>query len=237
MSATRVNEDNDQDLANLNDALEAAGIYAALEVRDGALIVTGEVDSAEMREAALDLSDLVATRRGWRVEDALDVLDIEIESGESPYETSGHAGVFPADAATLTDVGSIDAEQAGEEGVPYFPPTDPVIGEQNIRQDEVEVIGGFQTTSLQGDEDAASAQHFRGDEAITSDVIRELREDALTTDLKIRVHTRNRVVFLVGEVPTLDDAENAEAVAARVPNVAEVREELKVAEFQADRRD
>jgi osmotically-inducible protein OsmY len=57
---------------------------------------------------------------------------------------------------------------------------------------------------------------------------RELREDALTTDLRIEVDVRNGVVTLTGEVERLDDATNAEAVAARVEGVREVREKLLV---------
>jgi osmotically-inducible protein OsmY len=69
----------------------------------------------------------------------------------------------------------------------------------------------------------------RGDEAIADDVRRELREDALTTDLEIRVLVRSGVAYLYGSVATLDDVEAAEEVASRVPGVIEVREELEVA--------
>lgn len=53
----------------------------------------------------------------------------------------------------------------------------------------------------------------------------ELREDAATTDLRVDVLVWDGVVRLRGTVPTLEDADNAEAVAARVPGV---REELEV---------
>jgi osmotically-inducible protein OsmY len=61
-----------------------------------------------------------------------------------------------------------------------------------------------------------------------------LREDALTTDLDIVVSVRNRVVFLTGEVPSLDDAENAEDVAGRVAGVREVREDLIIRDLMTD---
>lgn len=222
------------EMRKLNDALEAAGIFVAVEIRDGALIISGEVDSAEMREAALDIAGAVASTLGVKVEDAIDVIEIRFAGDADAVGVSG-AGVTAAFDSTDTDVGTIDADRAGEEAIPYFPPTDPVIGEQYIEQDEVEIIGGFQTTSLQGDEDEAANQPFRGDERITEDVRRELREDASTTDLSIHVHTRNGVVFLVGDVETMEDAENAEAVAGRVPGVVEVREELKVRALRQDR--
>ena len=68
-----------------------------------------------------------------------------------------------------------------------------------------------------------------GDEAIADAIRRELREDALTTDLTIRVTVRDGVAHLRGSVPSLDDAESAEEVAGRVPGVREVIEELDVA--------
>ena len=62
---------------------------------------------------------------------------------------------------------------------------------------------------------------LRDEEDIRDDVIRELREDSLTTDLKLTVDVRRGVVILTGTVQTLDDAENAQAVAARVPGVGD----------------
>jgi len=67
-----------------------------------------------------------------------------------------------------------------------------------------------------------------GDEAIADAIRRELREDAATTDLRIRVVVRQGIVRLLGKVPTLDDADNAESVAARVAGVRELIEELDV---------
>ena len=58
--------------------------------------------------------------------------------------------------------------------------------------------------------------------------LRELREGALTIDLQVEVDVRNCVATLRGEVERLEDDENAEAVAARVEGVQEVREELVV---------
>jgi osmotically-inducible protein OsmY len=67
-----------------------------------------------------------------------------------------------------------------------------------------------------------------GDEGIADAVRRELREDASTTDLELEVEVVEGVVHLRGKVPLLEDAENAEAVAATVPGVIEVIEETDV---------
>lgn len=219
----------------LDDALEAAGIYVAVEQRDGALVLSGEVDTAEMRDAALDLAQAVAEPRGVDIEDAMEVLEIQPDVVSDARGEVAGSDVFPGDAETITDVGTVDPGQAMDEAVPYFPPTDPVIGEQLFEQDEVEVIGGFQTTSMQGDDDEDAQRSVHGDEQISDDVRRELREDAATTDLVIRVETRNGTVVLLGEVQTLEDAENAEAVAGGVPGVVEVREELTIRGIQAGR--
>lgn len=218
----------------LNDALEAAGIYVAVEQRDGALHLSGEVDTAEMREAAMDLAQAVAEPRGMDIVDAMEVLEIQPDVLSAAQGEVAGDGVFPGEADTMTDVGTVDPGQAMDEAVPYFPPTDPVIGAQLFEQDEVEVIGGFQATSMEGDDDEGAGS-VRGDEQISDDVRRELREDALTTDLDVRVETRNGVVVLLGTVETLEDAENAEAVARGVPGVVEVREELTIPGLQADR--
>ena len=69
-----------------------------------------------------------------------------------------------------------------------------------------------------------------GDEALADAVRRELAEDAATAELNIFVAVRNGVAHLRGQVADLDDADNAESVAARVPGIREVVEELDVAE-------
>lgn len=220
------------DLADLIDVMEAAEIFLAVSVRDSALVLEGEVESEEIRQAALDLAGPYAERLELALEDAIEVMEIDLELGSSVRDEVDSTTMAPGSASTLIDAGTIDPGLSAEEAIPYFPPTDPVIGEQLNEQDEVEVIGGFQPTSDDGD---SAATWTSDDERISDLVRRELREDATTTDLaNIAVETRNGVVHLRGDVPTLDDAENAEAVAARVPGVNEVREELTVLTMKAD---
>ena len=78
-----------------------------------------------------------------------------------------------------------------------------------------------------GDE-SVDESHGYGDEAMADLVRQELREDAATTDLEIRVVVRDGVVHLHGTVTDLDDADAAEEVASRIPGVREVSEELDV---------
>ena len=235
MTDARANDVPEVELTALNDALEAAGIYVAVEQRDGALILSGEVDSPEMRQAAFDLAEVVASRHHLRLEDAIDVLEITPDLGPDERDDIGPATLSPDAPNTIYDVGTIDPGLAGEEAIPYFPPTDPVFGEQLIEQDEVEVIGGFQPTSMAGDPEVPPRRD--GDERISDDVRRELREDGTTTDLHIRVRTQDRVVYLRGEVASLEDADNAEAVAGRVAGVEEVRNELNTVGPVGDRHE
>ena len=235
---SRSGEALDRDLQNLDYALEAAGIYVGVEAREGSLILSGEVDSAEMRQAAFDLGSVIAQRHGLRLEDAIDVLEIDIDTMSGDYADLGPATLQANDmmAGVMRDVGTIDPTVSGEEAIPYFPPTDPVIGEQLIEEDEVEVIGGFQPTATDNDDDV-DPRHLADDERISDDVRKELREDGLTTDLRIAVETRNRVVILRGEVASLEDSDNAEAVAGRVAGVEDVRNELDIVGPIGDRHD
>jgi osmotically-inducible protein OsmY len=236
MTESRTTRGTELSLDDLTAVMEAADIFVSVSIRDGALVLEGEVDSEEVRQAALDLAGGFAKRAGLTIEDAMEVLEIDIELGPGEYADVDSADLSPMDASTLTDVGTIDPGLASDEAIPYFPPTDTVIGEQLIEQDEVEVIGGFEPTSEDHDEEDVSLRHLEDDERITDDVRKELRQDATTTDLAhIAVTTFNRVVHLRGTVETLEDAENAEEVAGRVPGVAEVREDLKVLGLEADR--
>jgi hypothetical protein len=119
------------------------------------------------------------------------------------------------------------AEDTDSGDTVYFPPTDPVV--RPAPGGNIEVIGGFQATSMDTNEVAPSAIDGQpGDEALADAIRRELLEDASTTDLTIDVVVRNRVARLRGRVADIEDAENAEAVASRVPGVLEVIEELEV---------
>ncbi|HKG25354.1 MAG TPA: BON domain-containing protein [Thermomicrobiales bacterium] len=244
----------DQETADLvrriHDTLAEAGIHVAVEVRDGTVYLIGEVDSEDNRQAALDVAHAVADPLGLRVDDAIDVLPdspSEVYSDASPDGAGGFGYLdpdrddnlvldpgFEGDPDFTDDIGTTDPMEAAAEAVPYFPPTDPVVRPSDD-EEELAVVGGFGATSMD-DEAGGASFDDRPDDDISAAVLRELREDALTTDLVIRVVTRSGVVHLHGEVPTIEDAENAEEVAGRVPGVKEVREELHIPSLRGDRR-
>jgi hypothetical protein len=236
--------------ARIHDTLAEADIHVAVEIDDGTVYLSGEVDSEENRQAALDVAHAVADPHGLKVDDTIDVLPSEPEAvdhdpGPTARAEFGYINPdrddnlvldsgFEGEPDFTDDIGTTDSEEAAAEAVPYFPPTDPVVRPSDDNE-ELEVVGGFEATSMDDDEEEASFDN-RPDEDISQDVLRELREDALTTDLVIHVVTRNGVVHLRGEVPILEDAENAEAVAARVPGVKEVREALVIASLREARQ-
>lgn len=223
----------------IGDTLEEAGIYVAV-ARDGdAIVLSGEVESQENRQAAIDVAEAVAGPYGLRVDDAMEVLDFSPEDAFAGEDAVGtvtdlrplvHRQEAPPETLEpdfTGDVGTTDAMRSAAEAEPYFPPTDPVV--RPIEgPEELEIVGGFSETSMDDLADAVGYER-RDDDEIGRDVLRELREDALTTDLVVHVNVRDGVVTLRGEVPSLEDAENAEAVAARIGGVVEVREELTIA--------
>jgi osmotically-inducible protein OsmY len=94
---------------------------------------------------------------------------------------------------------------------------------------EVQVLGGFADTSLDTVEvDESTLGPGAGDWALAEAIERELREDASTTDLNVRVRVYRGVAHLSGRISGPEDAENAESVAASVPGVREVVDELEV---------
>ncbi len=222
---------------------EQAGIYAAVEESGDTLVLSGRVDTAEARQAASDLAAMLAPDK--RIDNDLEVEGTEPVTVTDFYRGEAPSAEVPEDEAELhrmdadlspdlTDE-SLDTEGLGAAGVDTqlegenvtFAPTDPVITADE--HGRAEVLGGFTPTADSTVEVEPSALDARpGDEAIREAVRRELVEDATTTDLPIDVLVREGVVHLRGEVEDVEDAQNAEAVAARVPGVREVVDQLRV---------
>jgi len=221
----------------IEQALEEAGIHlAVLEGRDG-ITLSGVVDTAEERQAALEIATGLAGGRPIDLDVEL-TLTLPSEEADVPVPPAGSLAetiveVDDPNRDLLPDMmamspGSTDERAAIQDGEePYFPPTDPVIAPG--ADGGIEVLGGWSATSSDDVSVAPSATgRVPGDEALADAIRRELREDAATTALDLAVLVRRGVAHLRGRVPDLVDAENAEAVAARVPGVVEVVEELEV---------
>lgn len=153
-----------------------------------------------------------------------DDAPIKVHREENPEFTGQTLESNPSRAASDDDFD--DDDPAAEPDTAYFPPTDPVIGQEYAG--DLEVVNGFAATSDDDVVEQASTDGAIGDEELTDTIRRELRRDASTHDLAIHVRVRGGVARLTGVVPSLEDAENAEDVAGRVPGVQEVREELDI---------
>lgn len=128
------------------------------------------------------------------------------------------------------DPGTTDVMEAVEEGLPYFPPTDPVVAPDPDDEEGLEIVGGFASDALEGplEEELLPAPVRRGDDELAAAVHRALRADSYTTDLNIEVEVEDGVVYLRGMVTSLEDIEQAEEVAGRVPGIEDVVEELEI---------
>lgn len=209
---------------------EQLDLHVVVEEVNGVIVLSGVVDSIEAREAAERIAARMAP--GKRIENDLDVAAPPETVTEEIGGLEPDFTVLPVDVVGTVEEyretsDGREEEQIGHGAVPFFPPTDPVITLGT--RGEVEVLGGFTPTSMDTLEVEPSAvDEELGDEAIAEAVRRELREDASTTDLEIHVRVRRGIVHLRGTVPSVEDAINAEEVAARVPGVVEVREELEI---------
>jgi osmotically-inducible protein OsmY len=239
-------------MSALTDSVERrlaqrAGIYLAVqEDEEAGLVLSGMVGTEELRQAVLDIAREIAG--AVAVVDDIAVVDVVPDEvaeasasarGERGFARLQRAGtgvsLEPGDFAGQRLVGTADEASGPERSLEgdevasgdavYVPAIDPP-SERN------EVVGGLELSSLDDVTVDASSDGTLGDEAIRDAVIRELREDAATAGLAVEVSVDEGLVRLTGRVTTLDDAESAEEVAARVPGVVEVAEELEVANLE-----
>jgi osmotically-inducible protein OsmY len=235
----------------IEELFQRARLPLDVDVNDGRAQITGPVDSRNDYQAALDLVKSVEGISG--VDDEIEVttsapdsaFDDEaagegFEYAENPALDEDAEIEYAGDMMEDVGAGTSDFQEAIEEGEPYFPPTDPVVTPTDDQQ-KLEVTGGWQDTSmdelaedpeLDSNEDAPTAPIAGGrdDETIREDILRELQQDALTTDLGIDVEVIRGVAILKGTVTSVDDSLNAEEVARRVPGVRDVSEETTIAQ-------
>ena len=144
-------------------------------------------------------------------------------------ETSGDDVVADDDAdftdqRLTTDATEVVEESDGDEV--FFPPTDPVVRPGPGGQPEI--VGGFSPTAEPTAPERSSDGRI-GDEAFADAVRDALALDASTADLTLTVDVVDGVVHLRGTVLSIEDGENAEAIALSVPGVVEVVDETEIA--------
>ncbi len=221
---------------------EVLAIYDSIEVfadvKDGVVHLFGEVNTGEQRseiaEAVRQIDGVRAVNDELTIEFVPPAGALLVYHPEVPAELE-ELGSDISLSGTEYDfndpVGTTDAMESSAEAEPFFPPTDLVLAPAPETAEGYEVVGGFAGTSMDelSEGELPVSGVARGDEEIADDVRRELREDASTADLRVRVVVRDGVVYLRGRVSSLEDAVAAEEVASRVPGVVEVREELAIA--------
>jgi osmotically-inducible protein OsmY len=232
--------------SRLEARLAEAGLQVTVERSEDALVLSGFVDSEEARWAAADL--VAQATPNLRIDNQLEVqtvLPVDVDSfasDESSAELAGSADEIEASGGELepdfsrvsvrdpdevVDTDDPDGlDDIAQSGEVYTPPIDPVV--TTTLHGDPRILGGFELDDEVDDTVERSADGRIGDEALADAVRRELEEDSATTDLEIFVTVRNGVAHLRGRVPYLDDADNAEAVAARVQGIVDVEEELDV---------
>jgi osmotically-inducible protein OsmY len=226
---------------------QESGINAIVEQDGESFVISGLVETEGEHQAVLDAARDAVGNEVELVDDievatvlpeVIDDMDLSVgEAGGFPGAAEGTEDDEALEAGDFTDqrildnaegaagpTAAADIDQDFSEGEEvYVPPTDPPSDGAG------EVIGGFRLTAMD-DERVARSTIIGGspDEAIREAVLRELREDAATTALEIDVEVYEGIVTLRGSVDDLLDAEAAEEVAARLPEVREVHEELDV---------
>lgn len=181
---------------------DEAEIFAAVRVGDGTAYLDGMVESAEQRDAATDLALRVAGIR--RAQNDLEIEEFGQPGGETRaddqvladtsyqmlegdrQETPGRFA-DPLDPDYNEAVPQIGEDMtsnvmiAVEEGIPYMPPTDPVIRPSRDEQ-TIAVLGGFGTAADEEfpDRQATTALGDAppGDEDLREEVIAASRADA-----------------------------------------------------------
>jgi osmotically-inducible protein OsmY len=233
---------------DLEARIEAeSGINTIVEQDGENLVLSGMVETEGEHQAVLDVARSLVDDESHLVDnievttvlaDVLDGMEIESSIGAdmatSTPDTEDYESLEPGDfmdqailgnakgAAGPSDIADIDQDYSEGEEV-YVPPTDPPSDGAN------EVIGGFQTTSMDPESvDRSEVIGGPADEAIREAVLRELRQDSETTALEIEVNVFEGVVVLRGTVDDILDVESAEDIAGRVPGVREVQEKLKL---------
>ncbi|MBI2953295.1 MAG: BON domain-containing protein [Chloroflexi bacterium] len=228
-------KDNEQTRIKVEAAL-APLAYRPIDVTvddDGIVYLNGTVRSGEERELAIRLAGGVEGVQ--KVSSNLEIAEVgsmDLERSGDSFQESDEEEVDLGSSVEpdFTEaLGTTDVMESSSEAEPFFPPTDPVVFPIRREEGGIEVVGGFAPTS---EDDVSEPRDYppkvyQTDDELAGNVRRALARDASTASLDIRVLVYNGIVHLRGRVQSIEDAEQAESVAAEVPGVVEVREELE----------
>ncbi|MCL5960986.1 MAG: BON domain-containing protein [Chloroflexi bacterium] len=229
----------DRDLLERVQAALAPLAFRPIDVTvddDGVVYLAGTVRSGREKAEAQRLVEQV--RGVPKVVNNLliaETVPMRLNVEGQPLEDPDLQEVEEAEAVIEPDlkdnIGTTDVMESDSENEPFFPPTDPVVLPTDREEGGFTVIGGFAPTSDDNVSDAPDhpPEVYHTDDEIADDVRRALRRNAGTASLILLVGVRNGIVYLRGKVQSLEDVDQAEAVAGDVPGVLDVREELEIA--------
>jgi hypothetical protein len=164
------------------------------------------------------------------------ITDQELDEGESG-PTDEFGAIVSADQLELLEDTGLRSDEtddpyvASDEGLPYVPPSDPVVVPSgNPEGIEIAAGMGVGATDRPHEFDGASTL-LPAEDDMTARVREAIRDDATTTAYAdfIEISTDGRTVWLRGVVEDIDDEDNIVAVVTDVLGVAEVIDELAVA--------
>lgn len=159
-------------------------------------------------------------------------LDVPVYQGELEAE-GGSYGVEQLESLTETELRegeTDDPSVAAEEGLTYVPPTDPPVYASG-EGEGLEIAAGFGSTSLDEPFDASHHDELLySEDEMTARLRDALRADASTVDIAdtLEIETEGGRVILRGLVDSIDDADDAVAVAEEVEGVTEVLDRTRV---------
>ncbi len=159
-------------------------------------------------------------------------LDVPVYEGDLEAEGAGY-DVEHLESLTddeLRDGETDDPMVAAEEGLTYVAPTDPPVYPGDDPSGP-EVAAGFGSTAQSDPFDESHHDELLSPEdEVTARVRDALRADASTSDFadRLGIDSEGGLVVLRGLVDSIDDTDNAAAVAAGVEGVSEVVDQLEV---------
>lgn len=121
------------------------------------------------------------------------------------------------------EVGTSDPIEAVRDANPYMAPIDPPVlpgGAEGIHTST-----GF---GVDAEEENYAEPLPRGDEDIHDLALLTLRQDSLTSRYPLDVAVRNGVVYLRGQVPSVEDAEHAQWILGELAGVVDVVDETAI---------
>jgi hypothetical protein len=126
---------------------------------------------------------------------------------------------------------STDPLVATEEGVPYVPPTERVLGEARFDEGGSDVAGAPSSDEQELELEPASGVEPGGaprDEALLAEALTALRRSDLTAGDRVQVDAADHTIWVRGEIESVDIADEILGLLGELPGVDEVVDELEI---------